>query len=179
MNKISLFLSLIFVGLIVLGCNSIEGQQQQKKNLHADDEEHIQDLPAEDISESEIEALSLAINDEYKARATYQRVINKFGDVKPFSNIINSESNHIAELINIYNKYALTIPEDDWLDKVPVFSSVEEACQAGVDAEVENAALYEELFSMVDNQDIIAVFNSLKSASENNHLPAFERCSAR
>ena len=135
-----------------------------------------QSLPKEDISESEIEALGLAINDEYKARATYKKVIEKFGEVKPFSNIINSEENHINELKNLYNKYDLEIPADEWYDKVPEFDSVAEACQAGVDAEIENAALYDELFSKIDNQDITAVFTSLRDASNNNHLPAFQRC---
>jgi hypothetical protein len=44
-----------------------------------------------ELSQSEIDALNLAINDEYKAKSTYQKVINKFGPVMPFSNIINSE----------------------------------------------------------------------------------------
>jgi hypothetical protein len=51
-----------------------------------------------------------------------------------------------------------------------------EACAAGVQAEIDNAALYDELFSMVDNTDIIRVFTSLQQASETKHLPAFERC---
>ena len=41
---------------------------------------------------------------------------------------------------------------------------------------IENAALYDELFSKVDNQDIIAVFTSLRDASQDKHLPAFQRC---
>jgi len=32
-------------------------------------------------------ALVMAINDEYKARATHQAVVNKFGPVAPFTNI--------------------------------------------------------------------------------------------
>lgn len=43
-------------------------------------------------------------------------------------------------------------------------------------AEIDNAALYDELFSMVDNADLIQVFTSLQRASETRHLPAFERC---
>ena len=33
-------------------------------------------------------ALVMAINDEYKARATYQAVLDKFGSVAPFTNIV-------------------------------------------------------------------------------------------
>ena len=172
---------MIAVLALLVGCTDTGGSdvggKQAGVRQHAED--HISDMPSEDISESEIEALGLAINDEYKARATYRKVIDEHGSVRPFSNIISSESNHIQELENLYEKYGLDVPQDDWYEKVPSFQSVEEACQAGVDAEVENAALYDELFSKVDNQDITAVFTSLRDASENNHLPAFQRCGGR
>jgi len=45
-----------------------------------------------------------------------------------------------------------------------------------VQAEIDNAALYDELFSMVDNPDIVRVFTSLQQASQTKHLTAFERC---
>lgn len=176
MKKILNIILTLTVLFSLVGCSSTEKGNQQKLQLHEDN--YILSLPKENISESEIEALSLAINDEYKARAIYKKVIEKFGEVNPFSNIINAENNHISELKKLYNKYELDIPADEWYDKVPEFDSVAEACLAGVDAEIENAALYDELFSKVDNQDIIMVFTSLRDASENNHLPAFERCSS-
>ena len=166
---------LVLAVLLIAGCAEVKTGNQQR--MH--EEDHISGFPMEDISDSEIEALGLAINDEYKARATYRKVIEKFGEVKPFSNIIISEGTHISELEKLYNKYGLGIPADEWYDEVPEFDSVEDACQAGVDAEVENADLYDELFSKVDNQDITAVFTSLRDASRNNHLPAFERCGGR
>jgi hypothetical protein len=43
-------------------------------------------------------------------------------------------------------------------------------------AEEENAALYDELFSMVDNADVVRVFTRLSTASETNHLPASVAC---
>jgi len=38
------------------------------------------------------------------------------------------------------------------------------------------AGLYDQLFSMVDNPDLVRVFTALQSASQDQHLPAFERC---
>lgn len=140
------------------------------------EETHIQDLPVEDISQAELDALNQTINDEYKARAIYSKVIAKFGDIKPFSNIINAETTHASELTQLYIKYDLDVPVDDWESKVPEFETVSDACAAAVQAEIDNAALYDELLSNVDNQDIIAVFTSLRDASLNKHLPAFERC---
>jgi hypothetical protein len=45
-----------------------------------------------------------------------------------------------------------------------------------VTAEIENAAMYDEFFSFVEEPDIIFVFTSLRDASQLNHLPAFQRC---
>ncbi|MBW3015598.1 DUF2202 domain-containing protein [Candidatus Woesearchaeota archaeon] len=172
MKKTIIIIGLIILVLSILGCAKPETEVQPVVKL----ENHVLDFPYEEISDSEIEALSLAINDEYKARATYRKVIVKFGSVRPFANIMKAEEIHINELKNIYEKYGLTIPEDEWYEVVPEFDSLGEACKAGVEAEVENAALYDELFSKVDNQDITAVFTALRDASKNNHLPAFARC---
>lgn len=166
--------ALICILIFLAGCTQ-QGPKEKKLSVHAED--HIDTYPYEEISDAEIEALNLTINDEYRAKAIYRKVLDKFGEVKPFLNIINSEQSHIDELKTIYEKYNLTIPEDEWYDKVPEFDSVQEACQAGVQAEIDNAALYDRLFAQVDNQDITAVFTSLRDASEYNHLPAFRRCS--
>ena len=184
MKKSVLILILLISILVVVGCSSQQFQQDgiqnnQNKQLNQHDQDHLSEFPVEGLSEDEIEALDLTINDEFKAEATYQKVLDTFGDIRPFSNIINAEKKHSDALAEIYGKYGLAIPENDWYDKVPEFDSVQEACQAGVEAEIENVALYDDLFAKVDNQDIIAVFTSLRDASQNNHLPAFERCAGR
>ncbi len=132
---------------------------------------------ASSLSEEEKTALGLAIDDEYKARATYAGVISKFGNVRPFTNIIDAEEQHISSLKSLYSAYGLEVPEDKWAGNAPEFDSVQEACAAGVQAEIENAALYENISKTVDNQDILDVFERLGKASEENHLPAFQRCS--
>ncbi|MCK5861387.1 MAG: DUF2202 domain-containing protein, partial [Candidatus Hydrogenedentes bacterium] len=95
------------------------------------------------LSADEQGALNDALQDEYKARATYAKVIETFGAVRPFSNIIHAESQHINALSRLYNRYNLPIPADTWKDKVPVFTSLEEACTAAIQAEIDNAALYD------------------------------------
>lgn len=129
-----------------------------------------------ELSESEEEALLLALTDEYKAWAVYDQVIADFGAVRPFTSIQKSETSHIAALVALFERYGLAVPANTWPGSVPSFDSLAEACAAGVQAEVDNAALYDELFSMVDNSDIVQVFTSLQRVSETRHLPAFERC---
>jgi hypothetical protein len=131
-----------------------------------------------DLSTLEIEALKITLEDEYKAEMIYQNVLDKFGEnTRPFSNIINAETKHSSKLIELFNKYNLEVPENTWYDKVPTFESVQKACKAGVQAEIDNAELYDSLFKNVEKKDIIFVFTNLRDASIDKHLPAFKRCS--
>ena len=128
------------------------------------------------LDDSEIDALLLALDDEYHALAVYQAVIENFGEVDPFVEIARSEQRHIDALVNQFNKHDIPVPENLWIGNVPVFSSVQGACQAGVEAEIANAGLYEKLLTMTEDQGLIRVFTSLSGASLENHLPAFQDC---
>jgi hypothetical protein len=123
-------------------------------------------------------ALDEALNDEYKALSTYKAVIAQFGTVRPFSMIKGAEEQHIASLKAIYDKYGLEIPENTWPSKVSAPATLQEACQIGVEAEIANAALYQDelLPAVQEYEDIVTVFTNLMNASEQRHLPAFERC---
>lgn len=124
--------------------------------------------------------LDKALLDEYKARATYQSVIAKFGQVRPFINIVQAENNHIALLQGLYSTYNLTQPAVPTISP-PDFSSIADACTVGVQAEIDNAKLYrEDLLPQVSNYpDVTNIFTQLMNASQNNHLPAFQRCTNR
>ena len=131
---------------------------------------------AQELDAKTQQALINAINDEYKARAVYQKVLDTFGDVRPFSNIIKAETTHVELLLPLFEKYGVAVPADDWYDKVPAFATLQEACEAGVDAEIENAGMYDEFFTFVQEQDIRDTFTRLRDASQEKHLPAFQRC---
>ena len=121
-----------------------------------------------------------AINDEYKSRATYRAVINKFGEIRPFINIVAAEGRHIDALLPLFVKYNIAIPIDDWDSRIETPSTILEACQLGVADEIENAQMYDRLLnSTTDYPDIQAVLKQLQRASTENHLPAFQRCVER
>ena len=128
------------------------------------------------LTEAEIQGLLLALNDEYHAWAVYDQVLQDFGSVRPFSNIVNSEATHINELEGLFEVYGLNVPENPWIGNVPSFATTNEACAIGVEAEVLNLELYEHLFATTDRADIITVYEALQRASNEKHLPAFERC---
>ena len=125
-------------------------------------------------------ALAEAINEEYKARAMYQLVISTFGEIRPFVNIVEAESRHIQALLPLFDKYDIPVPEDDWESRIAAPASVLEACQAGVQAEIDNAEMYERLLhSTRQYPDVQVVLRQLQRASRENHLPAFQRCVER
>lgn len=128
------------------------------------------------LTATEIEALTMALDDEYHALAVYQSVIATFGEVEPFTEIAVSEQRHIDALVNQFDKHGLSIPENPWIGNVPIFDSVQQACQTGVEAEIANAALYDQLFSMTDDPRLTQVFTNLSNASLNSHLPEFQAC---
>jgi len=131
------------------------------------------------LTASEVDALHAALDDEYRAWATYDQVIADFGDVPPFSNIREAEARHIEALQSLYARYGLPVPENPWPGKVLRYASLQEACAAGVAAEIENAALYERLLASTQRPDILTVFRNLEEASQQRHLPAFRRCAQR
>lgn len=129
-----------------------------------------------ELNKAEIEGLLLALNDEYMAIAIYQQVNREFNDPRPFVNIVRAEMRHADMLKALFTKYGMVIPENPWPGKVPTYKSVAEACKAGVDAEILNRDLYTRLFKTTERQDITDTYRALQRASDENHLPAFQRC---
>lgn len=162
------------------GLSQKQNGQPSRGNCLADDCLLVDNLdyPVGELPDEVKKALDEAINDEYKALSTYEAVMVKLGAVRPFSMIKGAEEQHIASLKAVYDKYGLSVPKNTWGTKITTPATLQEACQIGVDAEIANAKLYkEQLMPMVeDYEDIVGVFTNLMNASEQKHLPAFERC---
>lgn len=131
------------------------------------------------LSDAEVAALCEALDDEFKAIATYDQVIADFGAIRPFVNIVEAERRHANALLSLLERYDVAVPHNPWADEVPRFSSLQEACLAGVEGEIENAAMYNRLIADTRHPDIIEVFKNLQRASQERHLDAFRRCANR
>ncbi|MBP6940818.1 MAG: DUF2202 domain-containing protein [Syntrophorhabdaceae bacterium] len=118
--------------------------------------------------------LVFAIQDEHLARGEYQKVMEKFGSRRPFSNIIKAEERHIAWLKPLFVKYGVALPPDRGLELAKVPSTFADALRIGVDAEVANIAMYERFLKKDLPDDVRDVFNRLLAGSK-NHLAAFKR----
>lgn len=124
------------------------------------------------------QAMRIALYDEYRARATYQKVVDAFGQVPPFSNIVGAEDRHVTRLEALFAVHNASMVIDDWPHKVVISPVFVENCEAGVAAEIENIAMYDALLPYADAPDVREAFYRLQAASYNNHLPAFRRCVA-
>lgn len=123
--------------------------------------------------------LDEALEDERKAEATYAAVLAKFGEVRPFSNIIDAERRHSSAIERQMARLGFPIPPNNWEGRAPVPASLAEACREAVQAEVENIALYDRLLPTIADSTVRQVLENLQAASRDNHLPAFRRCLAR
>jgi rubrerythrin len=122
------------------------------------------------------QALADALDDEYRAEATYQAVIEKFGEVRPFINIIRAEQRHADMVKRQYARFGMEIPINPYLGKIDAPDSLLEACETGVEAEIENTALYDKLLPTISDPQVRQTLIRLQAASRDNHLPAFQRC---
>jgi rubrerythrin len=81
-------------------------------------------------------ALGSALQDERHAEAFYATVMAKFGDARPFSNIIKAERQHEAMLIGLYETYGIAVPENNYAtgaQKAPAApETLVEACKIGI-----------------------------------------------
>lgn len=128
----------------------------------------------EDTNLTKEEMLTYAIQDEFLARREYEIIMDKYGEQKPFSNIIKAEEKHISQLTDLFKKYNITIPEDNSKDYVVLPESLNEAYKTGVTAEIENIDMYERFLKLDLPQDIKDTFITLRDASK-SHLAAFEK----
>ncbi len=126
------------------------------------------------LSEASVKTLDEAIQEEYLARATYQAILDKFGQELPFVNIVRSEGQHIAALSRQYTTHGLAVPADSWVGKVTAPATIKDAFTAAIQLEKDDAALYDKLMTQVTEPELTRVFTQLQSASLNMHLKSLE-----
>ncbi len=130
---------------------------------------------SEEAKEVILEALT-GPEGEYAAYAMYTAVIEKFGEVEPYVSIREAEARHIEALKRLLDKYGVAYPEENpYLGKVPAPERLEDAARAWAEGEVKNVAMYDRLLAAVaDYPDAVRVFEHLRRASQERHLPAFQ-----
>lgn len=123
--------------------------------------------------------LSEALEDERDAEATYAAVIDRFGPVRPFINIIEAEARHSAAIERQMRRLGFEVPASRRGGACVAPPTLEAACEQAVAAELLNIALFERLIPQIQDETVRQMFGNLQAASRDRHLPAFRRCLAR
>ena len=97
---------------------------------------------AADTNLSLADMLTYAIQDEYAARAEYELILDDYGTVRPFSNILRAEETHIDTLMPLFAEYGISAPADEGAAHAVLPDNLTSAYQTGVNAEVTNIAIY-------------------------------------
>lgn len=131
------------------------------------------------LTPTELAVVHEALEDEYRAWAIYEQVLTDHGPVRPFTNIRDSEARHAEALATLLRDSGAVVPPNTWPGRVPRYASVREACEAGVTAETENAAMYDRLLAQPVRDSVRRVLRNLQRASQERHLAAFRRGAER
>jgi hypothetical protein len=124
-----------------------------------------------------VDALQKALDDERANEAQYAAVLTVYGTVSPFSQIVLAEQKHQAAILQVMRKYGIPARPTE-LPEMTVPDTLAACCAAGAQSERDNIAMYSTFLAspFVTQRDIRNVFTNLRSASLNQHLPAFLNC---
>ncbi|MDC7219954.1 MAG: hypothetical protein PQJ59_08440 [Spirochaetales bacterium] len=118
--------------------------------------------------------LLYALQDEHLALAEYEAIMAAYDVTRPYSNIAKAEETHIGYVEELYKELDKNIPAVSTEGKTILPASLEEAARIGVQAELDNIAMYEKFLAGDLPENVREVFVDLKESSE-KHLSAFER----
>ena len=170
------------------GCGCGRGQSRGRRHRHQAGGADGCNLSipveiGEPLSAEAHAAVLEALDDEYRARAFYLAVLERFPGAMPFAHIVESEERHANKLIEILRAYGQDVPANSYIGSGDIWRSVPAspacACDLAVKEEKHNENLYESrLLPQVAAFPVITqVFTRLMLASRERHLPAFQRWS--
>ena len=116
--------------------------------------------------------LTYAIQDEYLARGEYALIIGEYGSIRPFTNIVVAEERHIEWVTELFDVFSYSVPKDTARMYVVLPKDLKSSFETGVQAEIDNIAMYESFLKTDLPEDVRDLFERLQQASE-NHLRAF------
>lgn len=183
--KLSLLSLLFVISILGVACSKNDTgtkEQNNSSNLTAS----ILALPKESLSDAEINSVLHLREEEKLARDVYYTLTLKY-NANVFANIKSSEESHMDAILQILNKYA--IPDPVTTNGIGVFKNndlqllynqlVEKGNLSLLDAykvgaTIEDLDLFDlkDHLAVIDNQDIILVYNNLSKGSR-NHMRSF------
>lgn len=115
---------------------------------------------------------------EYAAAASYQAVLEEFGQVEPYATILDAELRHIDALVRQLEKAGVSVPDNPYSGLIPPPAGLLAAAQAWAEGEVKNVEMYDALIGQSASDSLTRVLSNLRRASLESHLPLFELAAA-
>jgi len=115
---------------------------------------------------------------EYAAAASYESVLNTYGQVEPYATIYQAELKHADALIRQLERAGVAVPSNPYTGKIEAPADLTAAAEAWAEGEILNVQMYDELIAQSTDASLTRVLNNLRSASLNSHLPLFELAAA-
>ena len=198
MKRIKAGLVAMLAVFLVAGCSSVSesptadvpnngqiapsqsaGPVETPETTESPDSGSSSDPDQEDLSEADLLLMALmGPEGEYAAAASYKAVLDKYGDVEPYFSIYAAELRHVSALVRQLERLGEEVPANPYLGQIAAPASLEVAAKAWAEGEIENIELYDFLLSQTENPQSVRVFENLRAASQNSHLPAFEAAAA-
>ncbi len=150
----------------------------QKTCIH--DDETTEQLTAENqeeratkrVTEEGDRAIFEALAETQWSARYYAAVANLHGDKQPFKSMAKTKARHAKRIEKLISDHSIPgkAPEPD---KISVPDDLDDACQRGVSQEARNATLYDKVFDLFDDKDIVRVMNRYAAKAELRHMPMF------
>jgi hypothetical protein len=115
---------------------------------------------------------------EYAAAASYESVLNTYGQVEPYATIYQAELKHADALIRQLERAGVAVPSNPYTGKIEAPADLTTAAEAWAEGEILNVQMYDELIAQSTDASLTRVLNNLRSASLDSHLPMFELAAA-
>lgn len=173
--------------VVLAGCSSdttdlsVESSETPSTTLSASAQPTASETDSDEITLdeplSDVELVLMALmgpDGEYAAAASYQAVLDEFGQVEPYATILSAETRHADALVRQLERLGEEVPENPYIGQIPAPADLQSAAEAWAEGEVANVELYDFLIAQTDDAQLIKVFENLRAASADSHLPAFE-----
>lgn len=148
----------------------------QTPDYSAIPESAVTQVAEADMSDVEVlwEAL-MGLDGEYAAAASYQAVLDKYGQVEPYATILQAEIRHSDALTRQLQRLGVEVAANPYLGKITAPGDLKTAAEAWAEGEILNIAMYDDLISRTSDSQILKVLGNLRRASLESHLPAFQQ----
>ena len=111
-----------------------------------------------------------ARDEERNTEAAYAAIVERFGEVRPFINIVDAEARHSRAIERQMERLGIAVPENGWIGKGTAPATLAAACESAIAGEIENIALYDRLLPQIPDVTTRSVLENLRDASRDNHL---------